>query len=365
MRIAVLHTGMPLIVVDNGYNRSHETTQQGKPPRQRRCASGLGAANAGCEPRGARRRAGRTSPGLAGTIRRSFQVCTARRGRSLPGQSGGVMTRHWAIADMPWQRLAPDLVDVELLETVKTAALIEANSADYVTYLHNVFGDDPEFKAAADVWGVEEAQHGAALARWAERVDPTFDFAASLAHFRAGYRLPLTAVESVRGSRAGELVARCVVESGTCSFYSALRDSTHEPVLRQICHHIAQDEAAHYRLFQTHLRRYLHGHPLGFWARLKVALGRLRETSDDELAYAYFSANHAGRDCETYARSACANAYWRRAMGRYQRRHVQSATHMILSAVDLEPGRAWVKWAVDGVWFALHWRLQRLQRSSA
>ena len=54
----------------------------------------------------------------------------------------------------------------------------------------------------------------------------------------------------MRGSRAGELLARCVVESGTCSYYAALRDATREPVLRQICHHIAQDEARHYRLFR-------------------------------------------------------------------------------------------------------------------
>lgn len=274
------------------------------------------------------------------------------------------MTRHWKITDLPWPQLAPELVDAELLETVKTAAIVEANSADYVTYLHNVFGDDAAFKAAADAWGVEEAQHGAALAQWAERVDPTFDFAASLAHFRAGYRLPLEATQSVRGSRAGELVARCVVESGTCSFYSALRDSTREPVLRRICHHIAQDEVAHYRLFQTHLRRYLAGQALGFWTRLKVALGRVRETGDDELAYAYFSANHAGRDARPYERAACADAYWRRAMGRYQRQHVRSAAHMILLAVDLQPGRAWVNWAVDGIWRLLQWRLQRLRRAA-
>lgn len=272
----------------------------------------------------------------------------------------------WTIADLPWGELAPDTVEPELLETIKTAAIVEANSADYVTYLHNVFSDDTAFKAAADVWGEEEAEHGAALALWAERIDPSFDFSASLARFRAGYRLPLTATRSVRGSRAGELIARCVVESGTCSFYSALRDSTSEPVLRQICHHIARDEAAHYRLFQTHLRRYLAGHALGFWARLRVALGRVHETGDDELAYAYYCANIGANQAVLapvrYERKACAAAYWRRAMGRYQRQHVRSAAHMILSAVDLEPGRRWAKWAAEGAWRLLQWRLNRLRR---
>lgn len=275
------------------------------------------------------------------------------------------MSQTWTLDDMPWTALDPALVDAELLQTVKTAALVEANSADYVTYLCNVFADDPAFVEAARVWGEEEAQHGAALARWAERVDPSFDFAASLARFRAGYSLPLETTTSVRGSRTGELVARCVVESGTCSFYSALRDSTREPVLRRICHAIAQDEAAHYRLFHVHLRRYLAGHRLGFWKRLKIALGRVQETGDDELAYAYFSANVWPAAGARYEREACAQAYWRRAMARYQRRHVRSAAHMIAVAVDLRPAGYWLDWVVAGVWGLLQWRLARLRRIAA
>lgn len=280
-----------------------------------------------------------------------------RRHVGYPGMSG-----HWTNADLPWSELRPERVDRELLETVKTAALVEANSADYVAYLHNVFGDDTAFRDAADIWGREEAQHGAALAAWATRVDPGFDFPASLARFRAGYRLAVDSRESIRGSRPGELVARCVVESGTCSFYSALRDSTTEPVLRRICHLIAQDEAAHYRLFHTHLKRYLGGQALGFWARLRVAFGRVQETGDDELAYAYYSANMAGSAAPPYEREQCAEAYWRRAMSRYQRRHVQSAAHMILKSIDLDPGRAWARWGTAGAWHLLQWRLRRARR---
>ena len=260
------------------------------------------------------------------------------------------MRPHWKIEELPWDRLAPELVDADLLQTIKTAAIVEANSADYVTYLHNVFGDDSAFKAAVDVWGVEEAQHGRALAQWAERIDPDFDFAARLARFRAGYRLPLAATESVRGSRAGELVARCVVESGTCSFYAALRDSTHEPVLRQLCHHIAQDEAAHYRLFQMHLRRYLQGNPLGFVARLRVALGRVQETEDDELAYAYFAANEPAD--AVYDRKRYTQAYAKRAYPLYRAAHVQRAMAMVLKAIGMAPqGRLNALMTRAGLWF--------------
>ena len=52
------------------------------------------------------------------------------------------MTKHWHLDDIDWDRIEPGLVDAELLATVKTAALVEGNSQDYVRYLHNVFSDD-------------------------------------------------------------------------------------------------------------------------------------------------------------------------------------------------------------------------------
>lgn len=240
--------------------------------------------------------------------------------------------------DVPWDALRPDLVEPELLAVVRTAALVEANSADYVTYLNNIFGDDAAFRAAAARWGEEEAQHGAALGRWAALVAPDFDFEASLARFRAGYRIPLGTDVSVRGSLAGELLARCVVESGTCSFYSALRDFTREPVLKHICHRIAQDEAQHYRLFHVHGARYLATQPMNLLARIRIALGRVGEADDDELAYAYYSANIGGTPREVpYDRASCAARYQHLATGMYQRRHVRTLVTMIGQAIGLAP----------------------------
>ncbi len=265
----------------------------------------------------------------------------------------------WSLDDIDFSRLEPAAAGPELLAAVKTAALVEANSADYVTYLHNVFHGDDAFCAAASHWGVEEAQHGAALARWAEAIDPAFDFAASLAHFRATYSLPLDTSTSVRGSRAGELLARCVVESGTCSYYSALRDYTREPVLRQICHHIAQDEAHHYRLFQQHYRRYPQP---GLLARLRIALGRVVETGDDEFGRAWYSANHAGAaDAPAYDRAACAGRYQAIVTGLYGERHVRTVVHMIAQAVGARPGSRLARWVGTLGW----WWLRRRGAASA
>lgn len=275
----------------------------------------------------------------------------------------GVMKTHWTLDDFAWDSLVPGAADPALLATVKTAALVEANSGDYVAYLHNVFARDDEFRRAADRWGEEEAQHGSALGRWAERMDPDFDFQRALARFRAGYRIPVDAVASVRGSRTGELVARCVVESGTCSFYSALRDAAPDPVLRGICHRIAQDEAQHFRLFKTHLDRYLGPEPLSRWARAKIALGRIFETGDDELAYAYYSAN-APADV-VYDRVRHGTAYWRRAMRFYAKRHLQGAAHMVSVAIGSARLTRWTRPLGTLLWQLTRWRLRRLEAAGA
>ncbi|MBK6659152.1 MAG: ferritin-like domain-containing protein [Proteobacteria bacterium] len=267
------------------------------------------------------------------------------------------MLRPWKLDDIAWSDFQPALVDPSLLAAVKTASVVEANSADYVRYLHNVFGDDAAFKDAASRWGEEEAQHGAALGRWAQMADPQFDFAASLAHFRAGYRIPVDSAQSIRGSRAGELLARCVVESGTCSYYSALRDRAREPVLRQICHRIAQDEAQHYRLFHQHLSRYAQDGGFSRWARLRVALGRVGETDDDELAFAYHSAVEARASGAVYDRARCGAEYQRLAMSMYALPHVRTLVGMIALALGwrgttrMVRAAGWLGWW----WLRLRW----------
>jgi hypothetical protein len=201
------------------------------------------------------------------------------------------------VDQIPWDRFEADKVDPEQLKTVKAAALVEFNAHDYATYLTNVFPDDEDFKKAAWEWAAEEVLHGIALGRWAKLADPSFDFEAAIKRFREGFSLPLDAKESVRGSRSGELVARCIVEVGTSSFYTAFGQAMAEPVFRKICTRIAADEFRHYKLFYTHLKRYLERDRIGRFGRLKIAIGRIAESEDDELAYAFYAGNAAGPSC--------------------------------------------------------------------
>jgi hypothetical protein len=240
----------------------------------------------------------------------------------------------WTLDDIDWCSFRPDRVDPELLRVAKAAALVERNGADYAVYLHNVFAGDSAFGPAIDAWAREEVQHGEALARWARLADPAWDFEAASARFTAGYRVPLDLAGSVRGSRTAELVARCIVETGTSSYYAALADAADEPVLKDVCRHIAADELRHYKLFYDHMRRYQAAENLGRWGRVRVGLGRIAESEDDELSYAYYAANLWPAP---YDRRTSARAYARRAYSVYRHGHIERGIGMALKAVGLRP----------------------------
>src|SRR5579859_1594349 len=214
---------------------------------------------------------------------------------------------HWTLDDVPWKEFDATKVDPELVRIVKAASLVEYNGHEYVKYLCNVFDDDAALQEHVRRWGIEEVQHGQVLARWAKLADPTFDFDAAFKRFVTGYHLETQVDASIRGSRAGELIARCIVETGTSSYYTALADATDEPVLKDICKKIAADELRHYKLFYSTLNTYLERENLGSWGRLRVAVGRIAESEDDELAYAYFAANSAPG--EAYDRKRWNRAY--------------------------------------------------------
>lgn len=243
--------------------------------------------------------------------------------------------KHWHLDDVHWDRFDRSRLDPAVVPLVKAAAMVERNGTDYAVYLNRVFLDDPDFRQAADNWAVEEVQHGDALGRWAMLADPGWDFEAAFARYKAGYTLPLDAEASIRGSRTGELIARCMVETGTSSYYTALGDSTKEPVLQQVCRLIAADEYRHFKLFYDHMRRYLGRERISLLKRLRIAAGRITESEDDELAFAY----HCGNEPEgmAYEHGRCIAAYMGRAMDFYRFRHVERGMGMILKSVGLPP----------------------------
>jgi hypothetical protein len=271
--------------------------------------------------------------------------------------------KHWRIEQVAWDRFDPAKADPEIVPLVKAAAMVEKNGGDYALYLGGVFHDDPDFRQAADYWATEEIQHGDALGRWAMLADPSWDFDAAFARYRAGFKIDTQADASIRGSRTGELIARCMVETGTSSYYTALGEATEEPVLKEVCKLIAADEYRHFKLFYDHMRRYLARENLSFAQRLRVAAGRIGESEDDELAYAF----HCGNEAEdvAYDHDRCIAAYMARAMAAYRFRHIERGMGMIFKSVGLTPRGRLADLAARGAWRLLQWRRERYRRTVA
>lgn len=270
-----------------------------------------------------------------------------------------VYSQGWSLDDIHWERFDASKVEPWMLTAVKAAALVEFNAPDYVTYLKRVF-PDAATQAKIEEWGTEESQHGRALGRWAEMADPDFSLARTFERFRAGYKPAHFAGDdrvSVRGSRRGEMIARCVVESGTSSYYSAIRDASEEPVLKEIAGRIAADEYRHYKLFYETLNE--QDEPdLPFWRKLMVAVGRINESDDDELSYAYYcAAVPEAREAATpYVRPQFSKASYSTSLRIYRRRHVQKLAQMVSKSVGADPQGHMTKLAG-----ALLWRMLRVR----
>ncbi len=95
---------------------------------------------------------------------------------------------------------------------------------------------------------------------------------------------------------------------------------------------------------------------------MRVALGRIAETDDDELAYAYYAANEGALP---YDRRRCGRAYARRAYGLYRERHVARATTLVFKTLGLYPHGRLARAAGRCAWRVLRYRASRLTRAAA
>lgn len=193
----------------------------------------------------------------------------------------------WTVESLPWDEFDASKVNPDLLAYAKAASLVEANGDRYIGYLQQLFPNDPEICDDIATWGMEETQHGQALRAWVEKADPGFKYEEAMKIYLRSFKFPDA---PIRGSQAMELVSRCAIETGTNSFYTAMRDATDEPVFRELCRRIAGDEFRHYHLFHSYLEKRF-AQNISRWSRLKMLLKRSMEVTDEELCYAYAAAN--------------------------------------------------------------------------
>lgn len=214
----------------------------------------------------------------------------------------------WSVDHIPYDQINRDAVhgDEQLFFVIASASFVEITSDLFTRSLAGFFADDVELATwLLESWEPEELQHGEALKRYVKAVWPEFDWDRTYEEFLVAYR-PLCAPELLASTRALEMAARCVVETGTASFYRMLAHSTDEPVLKLIANNIRGDEVRHYKHFFHAFERYRAVEGTGRAAVLRALLAEMAEidSQDGYLAFKYvFQARNPGRkfDASDYA----------------------------------------------------------------
>ncbi|MBS0272102.1 MAG: ferritin-like domain-containing protein [Proteobacteria bacterium] len=245
------------------------------------------------------------------------------------------LSQKWKYEDIDWSLFDSSKVNPEIVRIIKAGSVIEHNGSDYGRYLNNVFENDPVLRKEIQSWSADEIKHGKVLADWVKLADPSYDFEARFKAYVKGFPIDTQTKESIRGSCGAELLTRCMVEIGTSSFYTAVKDATDEPLLKQICAKIAADELRHYKLFYKHFQRYQVKEQLNFFKRFKVTMSRLLlGEQDDELPFAYYIAN-----CETapYNRLHYTKAYSQIVYSCYKKIHIDRGMALFCKAIGTNP----------------------------
>jgi hypothetical protein len=210
--------------------------------------------------------------------------------RQLAASAERPKREHWSLEDIAYDDIDPRRVvgDEVLFHMVASASFIESGSHTYTGNLVEHYAGQPELgEWLAAHWEHEELQHGAALARYVQTVWPRFPWQSAYDSFFDEYAR-LCTVEALQ-TGALEMVARCVVEMGTSTYYQMLRtlaERADEPVLRALAEHIRVDEVGHYKHFLTYFKTLKEQQPTSRWSVARVLGARLSEMrhSDSDVA---------------------------------------------------------------------------------
>jgi len=179
---------------------------------------------------------------------------------------------------------------------VATASLMESATDLYTENLIDYFADDEEVTSwLENYWLPEELQHGQALRRYVEVAWPEFDWEPARRLFVEEFK-PFCDV-SLEPTRSQEMASRCVVETGTASYYRTLSRASPDPVLGLLTRRIAEDEVRHYKHFYRYFRKYRDVESPRRSAILPALWRRLKMTGGDDsyivLKHVY-STRHPG-----------------------------------------------------------------------
>lgn len=245
----------------------------------------------------------------------------------------------WSVEEIPYALVDRSRIqhDTRLFYLLASASFIEITSDLYTRNLVEFFGDDGEtVEWLKGGWEPEELQHGLALKRYVQAAWPTFDWEGTYRSFLAEYA-GTCLVEMLEACPSLELAARCVVETGTSSFYRMIAEATDEPILAELAGNIANDEVRHYKHFYWYFCKYrAQNHP-GRLAILRTLLARAAAIQSEDALIAFrhiYLAEHPRGEFERAKYDA-----YRKTIKRLAKAHFpqEMATKMMLKPLGLGP----------------------------
>lgn len=218
------------------------------------------------------------------TIQGQHSVSDDRQLNSAVDRSASAHAyEHWTLDDINWHDIDADVARRNKMTcyVVTAASFIETAADLYTANLVNYFPDPQAQSWLSEHWQPEELQHGHALRTYVETVWPELDWQVYYDSFFAEYS-KLCTLEELEPSPALEMVARCVVEAGTSTFYTTLQNVSDEPVLKTLTGHIRQDEVNHYRNFRRFFEKYRDQEQIGRIDIMRSLYRRLTEVEDED-----------------------------------------------------------------------------------
>lgn len=197
----------------------------------------------------------------------------------------------WSVEDIAFDTVDRSLIrdNSELFYLIAAASFVEITSDLYTRNLIEFYRGNREIEDwLANYWEREEVQHGAALKRYVQAAWPEFDWDRAYQGFFEEYGRTCT-MESLAENRSLEMVARCVVETGTSSFYRTLSEAAPEPVLKEITANISADEVRHYKHFY---RYFLHYRERERPSRIAILRQLWKRSTDVKAEDAYIAFKH-------------------------------------------------------------------------
>ncbi len=247
--------------------------------------------------------------------------------------------QHWTLADLDFAAIDREAVrsDENLFYLACSASFVESGSDLYTHNLVDYFQGDEEVTTwLSEQWEKEELQHGEALRAYVNHVWPEFDWEPAYRSFLEEYSA-YCKVELLEPSRALEMSARCVVETGTATYYRALARAVHEPVFADLANRIANDEVNHYKNFYRFFKAYREREQLGRARVFRTVARRTWEFKSED-------ADCAIRNIARTRSPELANdpAYLRDVGSRMARTvsrnlHVGNTLKMLMRPLDLHP----------------------------